>query len=690
MGEHQYGLAKMGAPRLVHMAADLHARRKDDPDFVMVLLDFSNAFNSVSRKAFRRIVRRVCPWLSPFVELLYSGDSDLLFADTIIRSVTGTQQGDPLGPALFSLVLHYVVLEIERRFPGLEMNKWFLDDGTVAGPRAVVAGVLDYLRSDEVGELGLLLNCDVHKTTAVYAHADEAVTGSHPVPLAQQLQLPEQNIVRHKNGNFQLLGAPIGDDAHIAQFVDNVAAKHGQLLERATRAFDVYHHRAVVTRYTTGYCKLVYFMRCAPPSAACGKALAKFQLQLRELWASMGIGANDEEWKQLELPVHLGGAALTNAEHRHHAAYYASYTAAVELDGWTPNEHALQRVRDAINLAVRPDAASFVVNESDRDTMKIATGGWVQLAPGQAVCSQAYLSRWLTYSEIARLSGASARTADRLCRLADPYAGAFLNAVPSIDGCLCNDGFVIINQMRLGLDVYTHSGHVCPVCVSRQATLNNKDARNGKESAPRHPGYVDAGGAHSLKCGYGGDRQARHNRLVRRIGDLATAAGKSTSFEQNVTPGADKNYRAGDLVIRGGARSGKDLVIDVGIVFGGQFDPNTQATTCNATAAADRYAATKDEKYKTDVEANGDMEFAPITVSHFGVWSGSALSTLKHIARLATANIADPQRASRARYHILTRLSVEIQSENALMVMRRRSHLEREARIQAMRTVAAA
>jgi hypothetical protein len=61
---------------------------------------------------------------------------------------------------------------------------------------------------------------------------------------------------------------------------------------------------------------------------------------------------------------------------------------------------------------------------------------------------------------------------------------------------------------------------------------------------------------------------------VRRIGDLATAAGKSTSYEQNVTPGADKNYCAGDLVIRGGARSGKDLVINVGIVFGGQFDRN--------------------------------------------------------------------------------------------------------------------
>ena len=70
----------------------------------------------------------------------------------------------------------------------------------------------------------------------------------------------------------------------------------------------------------------------------------------------------------------------------------------------------------------------------------------------------------------------------------------------------------------------------------------------------------------------------------------------------------------------------------------------TRITTCNATAAADRYAATKDKKYKSDVEANGDMEFAPITVSHFGVWSVSALATLKHIARLATANIADPQR----------------------------------------------
>ena len=61
-------------------------------------------------------------------------------------SSSGVQQGDPLGTLLFSLAL----LELLDAIPGLEelaLQLWYLDDGTLVGPRAVVRRVLEAIMS---------------------------------------------------------------------------------------------------------------------------------------------------------------------------------------------------------------------------------------------------------------------------------------------------------------------------------------------------------------------------------------------------------------------------------------------------------------------------------------------------------------------------------------------------------------
>ena len=75
------------------------------------------------------------------------------------------QQGDPLGPFLFSLTLHSVLLALKSKF-----KVFYLDDGTLGGP-------LDYVLSDlhtieEAAEqLGLSLN---HKKSES-VHSDPMV-----------------------------------------------------------------------------------------------------------------------------------------------------------------------------------------------------------------------------------------------------------------------------------------------------------------------------------------------------------------------------------------------------------------------------------------------------------------------------------------------------------------------------------
>nr|GFA35142.1 hypothetical protein [Tanacetum cinerariifolium] len=100
--------------------------------------DFQNAFNLVDRTVMLQEVRLHCPAISCWVEFCYSSPARLYSGEHSLWSCQGVQQGDPLRPLLFSLVLHPLVCKIRDSFD-LCLHAWYLDDGTVAGDTLVVA-----------------------------------------------------------------------------------------------------------------------------------------------------------------------------------------------------------------------------------------------------------------------------------------------------------------------------------------------------------------------------------------------------------------------------------------------------------------------------------------------------------------------------------------------------------------------
>ena len=74
------------------------------------------------------------PELFPFISSCYSTSSSLYFHDTIIiSSAEGVQQGDPLGPLLFYLVIFPLTQMLCSEF-----RIFYLDDATLGGNEADV------------------------------------------------------------------------------------------------------------------------------------------------------------------------------------------------------------------------------------------------------------------------------------------------------------------------------------------------------------------------------------------------------------------------------------------------------------------------------------------------------------------------------------------------------------------------
>jgi hypothetical protein len=174
-----------------------------------------------------------------------------------MTSKEGAQQGDSLGPLLFSLVIQKLIAAINARSPGLALNLWYLDDGVLAGRTADVAALA------VIAELGPNsgLELNLVKNEAVFFWADT------PDPFPKEVE-------RFRDG-FELLGSPIGDAAfcrkHIGKFTAKAVA-HTLVPLSSLDDLQVVH---MLIRLSVSFCRVVHLMRAVPTPYA-HEAIAEF------------------------------------------------------------------------------------------------------------------------------------------------------------------------------------------------------------------------------------------------------------------------------------------------------------------------------------------------------------------------------------------------------------------------------
>ncbi|KAJ0482043.1 putative reverse transcriptase domain-containing protein [Helianthus annuus] len=321
LGDYQFGVGvPNGAEAVLHSANRFLNSFHSDGLLAMLTVDFSNAFNLVDRSILLREVHRHCPSIFPWVQFLYAQPARLYVGNDRIRAFTGVQQGDPLGPLLFALALHPLVLQVQENCK-LPFHAWYLDDGTVIGDVVQVAKALEIIGS-EGPALGLQLN--IRKTEVFWPTCNGVKV--QPGLFPSEIGRPERGV--------KLLGGAVSRDA---SFISGLAAK------RATRAVDIMGHlpllrdpqsELLLLRSCMGVAKLLFGLRtCQPPFV--DDAVSCFDKGLRatieDIVVYGGAYFGELQWRIATLPMRLGGLGLLLARDVAAYAFVASRSQSWEL-----------------------------------------------------------------------------------------------------------------------------------------------------------------------------------------------------------------------------------------------------------------------------------------------------------------------------------------------------------------------
>ncbi|XP_026396185.1 uncharacterized protein LOC113290808 [Papaver somniferum] len=300
LGDCQFGVGvPVGGEGILHVVNRFLEMKGHSEKMSKFLIDFSNAFNMVSRSQLIKKVRLHCPGISRWVEFCYLRPDKLYYAQYILSSALGVQQGDPLGPLLFALTLHPLVNTIASRCK-LDLHARYLDDGKIFGDTLEVAKALRIIET-EGPDRGLHLN--IKKEEVFWPSLDPRSTTDGVFP---------PDIGRPSKG-VKLLGGPVSLDMDfISDMLLNKVHKTVQLMDAIKKLKDP-QSEMLLLRNCTGVCRLYFAMRTTNP-AALQPATDLFDDQLyqylRLLITGDGAGFGPLQKRLSTLPIKDGGLGI--------------------------------------------------------------------------------------------------------------------------------------------------------------------------------------------------------------------------------------------------------------------------------------------------------------------------------------------------------------------------------------------
>ena len=606
---------KVGCEAIVHSVSRTLEDKNLSPDSCWcLLLDFSNAFNSISRTCMFEEVRTHVPGLAAWVESCYGAEPLLHFGEHTILSRCGVQQGDPLGPLCFALSLHPIVERIKREVPHLLINAWYLDDGTLCGSPDDLLRALKIVEEDGPAK-GLNLNM----LKSLLYIPEEADISHNPLPV----EIP---ITR---SGFCLLGSPVGPP----HFCESTVRKRVERIRSSVQQLHVLEDSQMelaLLRSCLSMPKFNFALRSCPPSYI-QQATSAFDVLMRESLSDLAGGQlSDWAWHKASLPSSLGGLSIRSARLHAPAAFISSLAQSGDLVDMimgrmpAPSIHLADVVSDLATAAEMPD--------------------WVSVEDIDVPLRQRPLSQKIDEASYRSLLSSAPDTRSRALALSSsiPHAGDWLNVVPS---------------PALGLHLHDREFRLC---VDYWLGLKMSD---GESKCPLCTGerVADPFGDHQVGCGGNGDRIHRHDSLKDSLFSAAQSAALAPRKEApSLIPGSSS--RPADIYLPNWCR-GRPAALDVTVIS------TLQSLTLAGAASTQGHALRVGEERKMAAHyaacRSVGVVFIPLVVESLGGWSEEAVHNISRIGRLLGLRTGAPPSVTTR--HLFQRLAISLWKGNATM-----------------------
>ncbi|KAJ8727191.1 hypothetical protein PYW08_015588 [Mythimna loreyi] len=539
---------------------------------VILKVDVKNAFNSVNRDTLLAEAKKALPEIFGFLWQCYRHPSKLLYKDNVLESAVGCQQGDPLGPAIFSLAIHPIIQQLNSKF-----NVWYLDDGTLGGDVDTVLEDFQLLKQ-QFKSIGLDLNeskCELFISDST----DRLTTLQKFYAIAPEIKILDKSSLR-------LLGSPILEDG-FSSFIDDKIERFNNISERLTKIN--LHSAFTLIRYCCFAPNFMYFLRSSPLWKQ-PHLLDKIDQTIRHTLTSiLNVALDDRAWLQATLPIRFGGLGIRKIT-------------SVSLPAFLSSVRSTQQLTSGILTQSLVDCEVPCLTD--------ALSAWKLACPDEALpenpSSQRQWDEPLCRLVRNNLINTSTNTAERarLLAVGEWESGLWLQTLPSpnIGSMLSDTTFRIATCLRLG-------------------------APSGAPHRCQCGEVVDRLGHHGLSCSRSAGRIARHasiNDIIRRA--LVTA-GVPAVLEPNGLARDDGKRPDGMTIMPW--KLGRPLVWDATCVD--TLAPSHLLSTAGCAGAAAASAENlKRRKYNNLI---GSYMFEPFGVETLGPWGPSAHRVVRDISK---------------------------------------------------------
>ena len=651
LGPVQLGVGLSRGPQIFALAVRLAL--ESSPGSVVCKLDFKNAFNMCSRRAFLRYTARHFPALLLFLLAAYGAPPYITALGPAgwvrFLSRRGTTQGCPLGPYCFAAALQPVLQAVARRHACLTVS--IHDDVQLAGPPEVVLAALrdiitqarEHCGLEPTGhKFGLYVPVGLLGDAAVRDIEAQIEAWTPAAALARGERCVAQS------AGVVAAGVPLGEADYVRGQTAALFERHAAVHEACESLRDT-QAAYLLLRYSLSQ-RIVHWLGLVGSTmSGAGGPIAVHDERLRRSLAALLVdptapgerrgelvaaGVPLRVWEQAQLSAARGGLSLAGGELlwapaqlacglacvpyvREHAAFYGleglfEGGGVPDLPFFADLRAALARLHELSSAAVASyPTLDYLLSGSPRSLHDLAEGVYVQLADRvlQSQPGDRHRARFLSAGGLG--------------------AGAWLGTFPiTVMGTARARHFQLALLMRVGGEL----PELAPV-RGWQYPCGARVCGGLHDSYGFHPGTCRAGNRYGLWTLRHDAVQLMLVYVVRRLGfqALSCSAGAGNWFGAAGWRAGSTGYRRADVVMPHHLGMGRHLFLDVAVTdpgVGAALTARPSPSSSSSGVAAELRAQKKVQKYE-GLAAAVDSSFCPAVIERYGAVCDALLGFLR-------------------------------------------------------------